>query len=254
MSRSCRAAGASPQEPPASAPARSSPCPCPRGDGGPSPFVGFAVLDRLLADRPRRSRLARGWLFGVGWLASGHGLDVVPDRARLPRRRRALRRSTSARPAPSPRPGAGAGSACRRPSPWPKPLRFVFPFEGVPLASLGDRPGRRAARAARPHRRRAAAHLVTVGLGVALSAALRRRWRAGRGARSGRRRPASSWPPSLAPQGHQVDTARIALVQGGGPQGTRAIDTDPREVVRAPSGRHPGRWRAPSTWWCGPRT
>ena len=35
---------------------------------------------------------------------------------------------------------------------------------------------------------------------------------------------------AVAPRGHQVDTLDVALVQGGGPQRTRAADTDEREV------------------------
>src|SRR4051794_27411619 len=37
----------------------------------PLAIVGVAVLDRVLADKPRRSRFARGWLFGIGWLPAG---------------------------------------------------------------------------------------------------------------------------------------------------------------------------------------
>src|SRR5437762_4896796 len=35
--------------------------------------IGIAVFDRLVADRPRRSRFTRGWLFGIGWLPLGMG-------------------------------------------------------------------------------------------------------------------------------------------------------------------------------------
>lgn len=34
----------------------------------------------------------------------------------------------------------------------------------------------------------------------------------------------------FVPRGHTVDTIEVALVQGGGPQNTRAVDTDEREV------------------------
>jgi apolipoprotein N-acyltransferase len=39
----------------------------------PLAFVGIAILDRLVADRPARSRFVRTWLFGVAWLAPGMG-------------------------------------------------------------------------------------------------------------------------------------------------------------------------------------
>ena len=65
-------------------------------------------------------------------------------------------------------------------------------------------------------------------LGVALSALTRRRWA-----------PAAVLTgatavlvllAAVAPRGHEVATARVAIVQGGGPQGTHAVDTDPRVV------------------------
>src|SRR5689334_24116525 len=37
----------------------------------PLAFVGIAILDRVLAGRPRRSCFVRGWLFGMGWLPAG---------------------------------------------------------------------------------------------------------------------------------------------------------------------------------------
>ena len=193
-----------------------------------------------------RSSAWAGCAPGMGWMwfltAPGYVFAVVALRT-LPRH--------GARPWPPA--VAGAGSASPPPSRWPRPLRFAFPFEGVPLALAGHRPGRRTAGAARPARRGAAAH------------AGHRRPRRGAVGRCPR---GGGVPVSvlggatavlllaaaLAPQGHQVDTIRVALVQGGGPQGTRAIDTDPREVVGAPSGRHQDDRRAPSTWSCGPRT
>src|SRR5436190_3618849 len=33
--------------------------------------IGIAILDRLLAQRSRKSRFTRGWLFGMGWLPLG---------------------------------------------------------------------------------------------------------------------------------------------------------------------------------------
>ena len=195
----------------------------------PLAVAGFAVLDRLLAHRPWRSRLARGFLFGVGWLAPGmgwmwfltapgyvfaaalYGLFLGTAAAVAPGRSLALAR-------PSGRHHAGRGRALR------VPLRGRAP--GVRLA-IGQAAGPLAPLAR--HRRGAAAHLVTVGLGVAVSAALRRRWVPV--SVLGGATAVLLLAAALAPQGHQVDTIRVALVQGGGPQGTRAVDTDPREVV-----------------------
>ena len=194
----------------------------------PLAFVGFAVLDRLLADRPWRSRLARGWLFGLAWLLPGMAwmwfltapgyvaasalYAAVPGRGL---RRHPGRALAVARPA-------------RPPSRSPRPLRFRFPFEGVPLASLaiGQADGPLA-----PLARIGGVLLLTmvvVAGGVALSALSRRRFV-----------PAAVLTGGLAvlvllaavaPRGHEVATARIAFVQGGGPQGTHAVDTDPRVV------------------------
>jgi len=107
-------------------------------------------------------------------------------------------------------------------------LRFRFPFEGVPLASLAVG---QAAGPLAPLARIGGVLLLTmvvVAGGVALSALSRRRFV-----------PAGVLIggiavvvllAAIAPRGHQVGTARIAVVQGGGPQGTHAVDTDPRVV------------------------
>ena len=61
--------------------------------------------------------------------------------------------------------------------------------------------------------------------GVALSAAWERQWWVSRG----HRRRAGAWStpwPASRPAGHDVGHLRVAVVQGGGPQHTRADDTD----------------------------
>jgi apolipoprotein N-acyltransferase len=193
----------------------------------PLAFVGIALLDLLLADRPWRSRLARGWLFGVGWLAPGMGWmwfltapGYVAATAIY-----ALYLGGACAIAPGGRwRWLGLPAAIT----LAEALRFHFPFEGVPLASLaiGQADGPLA-----PLARIGGVlllTLVTMAIGVALAALVRRR-----------PAPAAVLAggvavlvvvAALAPQGHQVGTARVAFVQGGGPQGTRAIDTDPREV------------------------
>jgi apolipoprotein N-acyltransferase len=65
-------------------------------------------------------------------------------------------------------------------------------------------------------------------VGVALSAAFERSWRVAAGAVAVT---ALAWGVAVvAPAGHDVRTLDVALVQGGGPQRTRAEDTDPKEV------------------------
>ena len=109
-------------------------------------------------------------------------------------------------------------------------IRFVFPFGGVPLASLGISQALSPLEPDRPARRRDPHHVAHVHG--------RQRARRRRGSdRGGRPSCSRSCPLALialgavAPSGH--DTGRsltVALVQGGGPQGTRAADTDPQVV------------------------
>ena len=112
-------------------------------------------------------------------------------------------------------------------------LRLSFPFGGVPLATLGI------AQASSPVR-----SVASIGGVIALtwftwqvSSLLGRQTHRLTGENSWRR---AAWIGScalvlagvLAPRGADTDdTLRIVAVQGGGPQGTRAINSNPREVV-----------------------
>lgn len=108
-------------------------------------------------------------------------------------------------------------------------IRGAWPFGGVPLSQLaiGQVAGPLAGVA-----RIGGTLLIgalTAGAGVAVSAALRRHWRVAGGAAAVVVLVAGA--AAVAPQGHDTGrTIRVALVQGGGPQGTRARDTDPRDV------------------------
>ena len=107
-------------------------------------------------------------------------------------------------------------------------VRFCFPFGGVPIASL---PISQVAGPFAPIARVGGPLLLTwctAALASALAATARRDLR-----------PAGALASIVvalalfgraAPGGHVVGTARLALVQGGGPQGTHAIDDDPNEV------------------------
>ncbi len=107
-------------------------------------------------------------------------------------------------------------------------LRWSWPFGGVPLSSLavGQVGGPLA-----PVLRVGGALLlveITVIVGVALAALLRRRWLAAGVAAAAVL--AAVGLAAVVPRGEQVGTLRVALVQGGGPQGTRAWNTDERKV------------------------
>ena len=106
----------------------------------PLAFVGIAILDRLIADRPARSRFVRTWLFGVAWLAPGMGwmwfltapgyiVAVAAYSGYL---------GLAAAIAPG---GRWRRLALPAALTIAEAIRFVFPFGGVPLASLGDQPG-----------------------------------------------------------------------------------------------------------------
>jgi apolipoprotein N-acyltransferase len=194
----------------------------------PLAFAGVAALDRLIADQPRASRWRRGTLVGLGlyipslaWMTEmtvpgyviataayaallGVAMMLVP--ASAPGRWLAL-------------PGAIAVTEL---------LRWSWPFGGVPLSSLAvgqvDSP-------LAPVLRVGGALLlveVTVVAGIALAAALRRRWLAAGLAAAVVL--VAVGLAAVAPRGHQVDELSVALVQGGGPQGTRAWNTDERKV------------------------
>lgn len=194
----------------------------------PLALVGVACLDRLIARRPGRARFRRGSMVGLGlyvpslaWMtdmtlpgyviaavayAALFGLAVTIVPATAPGRWLAL-------------PGAVALTEL---------LRWSWPFGGVPLSSLAV--GQVAGPLAPVLRLGGALLLVEVAVivGVALAAATSRRWSAAglaalvvAGAVGG---------AMVAPRSEAVGELRVALVQGGGPQGTRAWNTDEREV------------------------
>ncbi|HVN52037.1 MAG TPA: apolipoprotein N-acyltransferase, partial [Acidimicrobiales bacterium] len=102
--------------------------------------------------------------------------------------------------------------------------RWRFPFGGEPLATLAmsqaDAPLAQTARVA-------GAYLVVVLVvlgGIALSAAWERNWWVSGGIVVGLA--TCLLIADVAPRGHDVSRLRVAVVQGGGPQHTRAADTD----------------------------
>jgi apolipoprotein N-acyltransferase len=197
----------------------------------PLAFAGVALVDVALAGAPAWSRFRRGWLAGAallaptswwmqdltlpGWvLASvilsatvGAGLAAVPPHA---------------------------GRWLALPGAWllTEALRGRWPFGGVPLSNLavGQVEGPLLGVA-----RMGGSLLVgaaTVAVGVALAAAVRRRWPAV-GVAAGAVVVAVALG-AVAPDGSGTgDTIDVALVQGGGEQGTHAIDSDPRDVFEA---------------------
>jgi apolipoprotein N-acyltransferase len=193
----------------------------------PLALVGLVTLDRLIADQPLRTRFVRGWIVALAmfvpsllWMQSltlpGYLVACLLYAAML-----------GAGIAAAP-PGRGRWLALAGTWTLAELVRWSWPFGGVPLATLAV--GQVAGPLAPVVRVGGALLLVTVTVaaGQACAAALRRAWR-----------PAGGLAAAvllvvvvaaIAPRGHAVGTADIALVQGGGPQGTRASETDPQDV------------------------
>ena len=189
--------------------------------------MGIALLDRLIADRPAKARFRRTWLVAATWLYPSMlwMIDLTLPGYLVACATYAAYFGATVALCP---PGRWRWLALPGAFVLAEWLRWSFPFGGVPLSTLAM------SQAAAPlaFTVRLAGSLVLVALvvvgGVALSAAWQRAWR-----------PAGlalgvvalvALGAAVAPRGHQVDTLDVALVQGGGPQRTRAADTDEREV------------------------
>jgi apolipoprotein N-acyltransferase len=210
----------------------------------PLAFVGVILFEVSLGEWPtRRERAARGWLFAAGWLFPGLSFlwflsapGYVVAAALF-----AGFHAVAAMVAPT-----GVWRVIGRPAAHTlaEALRFVVPFGGAPIASLGI------SQSAGP-----LLGVVRVGgvllltwlvfqVGFALAGpspyvpAMAAR-RLGRSSRSQLHGVIGVGVvvlvvalAAVAPSGHSTgQTLRVAVVQGGGPQGTRAADTNARDVV-----------------------
>ncbi len=190
---------------------------------------GLALLDRLIADQPLRSRFARGWLVAMAcfvpslsWMtaltAPGYAIACVLYAAML-----------GAGIAAAP-PGRGRWLALGGTWAVAELVRWSWPFGGVPLANLAI--GQVAGPLAPVLRLGGPILLVvvTVVAGQALAAATARSWRAAAGLAAGV--VVVVGVALVAPKGSDIATAEVALVQGGGEQGTRKSDTGVVEVFQ----------------------
>jgi apolipoprotein N-acyltransferase len=199
----------------------------------PLAFVGVALWDRLLAGAPAKARFLRSWLLGVCWLAPAMLWMVDLTAPGYPVAIAIFGAYVGV---------AGLAVPGRADRSWVRWLavpgaftlaeaaRWTFPFGGVPLATTAM------SQAAAPLGQ-VARVLCAIGVvlfvgvgGVALSAAYERRWRWAAGAAAAV--VLASALAVLAPSGHDLRPIEVALVQGGGEQGTRAADTDAREVFQ----------------------
>jgi apolipoprotein N-acyltransferase len=188
----------------------------------PLAFVGLAAVDRLIADQPVRSRFTRGWLIAMGCFVPGlswmTALTAPGTLVACVFYSCMLGLGIAAAP-----PGRGRWLALAGTWTLAELVRWSWPFGGVPLANLAI--GQVAGPLAPVLRVGGAVLLLVVTLlvGQALAAAVQRAWRPAVGLLAIALVVVAG--ATVAPRGHDVGTARIALVQGGGKQGTRQSDT-----------------------------
>jgi apolipoprotein N-acyltransferase len=201
----------------------------------PLAFVGVIAFEVALGEQPtRRTRFTRGWLFGLGWLAMGTGWMwqlTMPGYVAASVIFAAFH-GVAALVAP-----VGIWRVIGRPAAHAlvEALRLSFPFGGVPLATLGI------AQAGGPLigvSRVGGVILLTwlvLQVGFALAGLARRRRPGAHGAPHGVLALGACVLvvvlASVAPDGEGTGRElTVAAVQGGGEQGTRAIDV-PSSVV-----------------------
>ena len=198
----------------------------------PLAFVGIALFEVALGVEPtRRQRMGLAWIFAAAWLLVGMcwmWFLTVPGYL-VAAAIFAGYHAVAALVAPT-----GRWRLLGRPAAHTvaEALRFVFPFGGVPLASLGIS---QSAGPLLPIARVGGVILitwVTFQLGFALGAALERdaRRAALAGAVAALALLPLAWVAPTGTGGTNTDL-RVTIVQGGGPQGTHAVEAgDSAEV------------------------
>ncbi|MEI7593416.1 MAG: apolipoprotein N-acyltransferase [Actinomycetes bacterium] len=193
----------------------------------PLAFVGIALLDRLIADQPWPRRFRRTWLVAAAWLfpALFWISDLTIPGYFIAGTLYATYFAVAGAWCP---PGRGRWIALPGLVVLAELSRWSFPVGGVPLGTLAmSQAAAPLGQSARIFGSYLVVALVVVA-GIAMSAAWQRDWRVAAGIVAG---VVAIWAISIvAPRGHDVAPLRIAVVQGGGPQHTRAIDTNPRDV------------------------
>ena len=210
----------------------------------PLAFLGIALFEVSLGESPtRRERAVRGWLFAAGWLFPGMGwmwFLSAPGYLVAGALFAGLH-ALAAMIAPT-----GTWRVIGRPAAHTiiEAVRLVVPFGGVPLATLaiGQATGPMLGIA-----RIGGTVLITwavfqIGFALAGPSPFVPQMARSRRGSSGRGQPHGAVgfgcclglfaiavvAPSGSATGAQL---RVSVVQGGGPQGTRAVTSDPRDVV-----------------------
>ncbi len=199
----------------------------------PAAFIGLALLDRLVAERPTGSRFRRGLLVGAAWAfpSTVWMLDLTPVGWVAAGLLHALWLGLAAAAVP---PGRWRRLGLVGTVTLAELVRWSVPFGGAPLASiaLGQAGGPLA-----PVVRIAGPLLLvalTVAIGVGLSALFDGQRADGASALTGTVvvavLAAAAVLSAVAPTGQVVGTLDVAVVQGGGPQRTRATPTGAARV------------------------
>jgi apolipoprotein N-acyltransferase len=197
----------------------------------PLAFVGIALLDRLLADQPRRTRFGRMWLFGAAWLypSTLWMADLTPPGYVIAGAAYAAMFGLLAVLVP---PHHGRRAALVGALVLGELWRWSWPFGGVPLSTLAMSQSR----APLAPTVRVLGSLLLVAMvatiGVGLSAAVARAWRSVIACALVVLAVVAL--SSVAPRGHTVESITVAVVQGGGKQRTRAnAEENPLVFARA---------------------
>ncbi len=193
----------------------------------PLALVGLVAFERLIADQPIWARAWRGFGFGAGWLfpATFWMVDfTLPGYLAVCVVFSVLYGLAGAACPP----GLSRWVALPGLFVLAGAIRWRWPFGGVPLATLPmsqvDTPWATTVRVLGP----LLLVGVTVALAMVLAAALERRWQAAL-ALAVVVLGFLGWA-ALAPRGSAIGTIDVAVVQGGGPQRTRAANTEPGVV------------------------
>lgn len=193
----------------------------------PLALVGLLAFERLIADQPIRARAWRGFGFGAGWLFPSTFWMVdftLPGYLAVCVVFSVLYGLAGAACPP----GLSRWVALPGLFVLAGAIRWRWPFGGVPLATLPmsqvDTPWATTVRVLGP----LLLVGVTVAIAMVLAAALERRWQAAL-ALAVVVLGFCGWA-ALAPRGSDIGTIDVAVVQGGGPQRTRAANTEPGVV------------------------
>tara|TARA_B100000131_G_scaffold302509_2_gene325704 strand:- start:845 stop:2314 length:1470 start_codon:yes stop_codon:yes gene_type:complete len=194
----------------------------------PLAFVSFLFLDQILSEvAPYRKRFFTGFSFGIGWLFPSTFWMIALTVPGYIIQGMLFSAFVGFAALLVPR-GAWRWLALPAAFVIIEALRYRWPFGGVPLATLAMSQSR----APLGHTVRILGPLflsaLVVVAGIVLSSLWERKWKFATFTGISL---VGLWALGfVAPNGSPIGKTTIAIVQGGGEQGTRAIDTDEREV------------------------